>query len=297
MIVEFLFYVFAAGVVIAALVYFGDRFEREPLFRVFNAIILGIAATLIVIILKRVLPLPSYSLIPTLGNTISVNFLSVGLVEELAKFFMILFFIYKWDDFNEYYDGPLYAGLVGIGFAMSENLAYMIKPLIGLISSDFILDSGVARSIALNVLVKFRLYPGHFLFGFIAGYFIAKAKLRKEEENAKEMLYIGIGFLLALCMHGIYNTIAVMGNLIQFQGYVLLLLLIALFVAWQSRKKSVFRKEILAKLPERERNVLTDILLAGKEEKITAGYVIFLCILVLVCQFMVYFLTAAILSL
>jgi len=296
MIVELLFYVFVVGAIIAVLAYIGDRFEREPLFRIFNAIVLGIMATLIVIVVKRVLPLPVYAQSPSWGNTILVNFFSVGLVEEMAKFIMILFFIYKWEDFNEYYDGPLYAGLVGVGFAISENLAYVIKPLVSLIASDISLDTNMARLIALNVLVKFRLYPGHFLFGFIAGYFIAKAKFNKEDGKSKEILFIGIGFLLAIFMHGIFNSIAIMESLTLFQGYVLFLFLVALFVGWRSKKKSVFRKEILEKLPERKRNRLKDTLRASKEEKITVGYVMLLCILVLVCQFIVYFLTAAILS-
>jgi RsiW-degrading membrane proteinase PrsW (M82 family) len=296
MIVELLFYAFVVGAIIATVVYFGDRFEREPLFRIFNAMVLGIFATVIVIIVKKVIPLPNYAPVLSFGNTILVNFLSVGFVEEMAKFFMILFFIYKWEDFNEYFDGPLYAGLVGVGFAISENLMYMIKPLAGLIASDISLNPDEARLIALNVLVKFRLYPGHFLFGFIAGYFIAKAKFRKEEAKFKEILYLGVGFLIAIFMHGTYNAIAIMGSLTLFQVYVLFLFLIALFVGWKSKKKSVFRTEILDKLPERKRNKLKDILLVKKEEKITVSYVIMLCILLLVCQFIVYFLTTAILS-
>lgn len=296
MIVEFLFYAFVVGALLATLVYFGDRFEREPLFRIFNAIVLGIFATVIVIIVKRVVPLPVYSPSPSWANTILVNFLSVGFVEEMAKFFPILLLVYKWDDFNEYFDGPLYAGLVGVGFAISENLTYMLKPLAVLIASDISLDPNEARLIALNVLFKFRLYPGHFLFGFIAGYFIAKAKFRKEGGKFREILYIGIGFLLAICMHGIFNSIAIMGSLALFQGYVLLLFLLAFYIGWQSKKKSVFRKDLLEKLPEKKRNILKDRLLAKKEEKITLDYVILLCILILVCQFIVYFLTVAILS-
>jgi RsiW-degrading membrane proteinase PrsW (M82 family) len=296
MIVELLFFAFVVGAILATLVYFGDRFEREPLFRIFNAMVLGTFATVMVIIVKRIVPLPIYAPLPSLENTILVNFLSVGFVEETAKFFMILFFIYKWDDFNEYYDGPLYAGLVGIGFAISENLGYMIKPLVSIIASDISLDPSQARLIALSVLVKFRLYPGHFLFGFIAGYFTAKAKFRKEGRKSKEILFIGIGFFLAIFMHGLYNSIAIMGSLALFQVYVFFLFLIALFVGWRSKKKSVFRKDILEKFPVRKRIMLKDILLAKKEEKITVSYVIMLSILLLVCQFMVYFLTVAILS-
>jgi RsiW-degrading membrane proteinase PrsW (M82 family) len=296
MIVEFLLYVFVAGAVVTALVYFSDKFEREPLFRIFNAIILGMMATLIVIVIKKIVPLPEYAAEMGWANTVMINFLSVGFVEEMAKFSMILFFIYKWDDFNEYFDGPLYAGLVGVGFALSENLAYMIKPLAGLIASDIALDPDQARLIALNVLVKFRLYPGHFLFGFIAGFFIARAKFSDDDKKFKEILYLGIGFILSVCMHGIYNSTVLLGTITLFQAYVVFLFLIALFVGWRSKKKSVFRPEIWAKLPMTKREFLKDVLQMRTDEKITVGYILMLSVFVLVVQFMVYFLTVAILS-
>ena len=292
MIIEFFFYVFIVGSIIAAIAYFGDRYEREPLFRIFNAIILGITSTIFIIIVKKIFPFPTYASNPSWGNTILVSYFSAGFLEELAKFVMILCFIYKWDDFNEYYDGPLYAGLVGIGFAISENLGYMLKPLVNLVVSNASFDVNSLRLIALNVLVKYRLYPGHFLFGFIAGYFIAKAKFKDEEEGkARERIYIFIGFVIALFLHGTFNTIAKMGNFITFIGYVMFLVLLVVFIGWKSLRKSVFKREILEKLPERKRNRLKEILLVSKEEKITFGYVFLLGILIIVCQFFVHFIS------
>lgn len=291
MIIEFFFYVFIVGSIIAALAYFGDRYEREPLFRIFNAIILGITSTLFILIVKKIFPFPAYASNPSWGNTILVSYFSAGFLEELAKFVMILCFIYKWDDFNEYYDGPLYAGLVGIGFAISENLGYMLKPLVNLAESNAGFDVNSLRIIALNVLVKYRLYPGHFLFGFIAGYFIAKAKFKEKKGKARERIYICTGFVIALFLHGTFNTIAKMGNFITFIGYVLFLVLVVIFIGWKSLRKSVFKREILEKLPERKRNRLKEILLTSKEEKITFSYVFLLGILIIVCQFFVYFIS------
>ncbi|UCD58606.1 MAG: PrsW family intramembrane metalloprotease [Candidatus Hydrogenedentota bacterium] len=290
MIIEFFFYVFIVGSIIAALAYFGDRYEREPLFRIFNAIILGITSTLVVVIVKKIFPFPAYASNPTWGNTILVSYLSAGFMEELAKFAVILCLIYKWDDFNEYYDGPLYVGLVGIGFAISENLGYMLKSLANLVVSNANLDTNFLRLIALKSLVKYRLYPGHFLFGFIAGYFIAKAKFKEEEGGkAREGIYICIGFVIALFLHGTFNTIAIRGSIISFLGYVLFLMLIVIFIGWKSLRKSVFKKDILEKLPERKRNRLKEILLSSKKEKITFGYVFLLGILIIVYQFFIYF--------
>jgi RsiW-degrading membrane proteinase PrsW (M82 family) len=292
MIIEFFFYAFVVGAAIAALAYFGDRYEKEPLFRIFNAIILGLTATLIVIVAKRMFSFPDYAPLPSWGNTILVSFYSAGLLEETAKFLMILLFIYKWADFNEYYDGPLYAGLVGIGFAISENLGYMLKPLANIVASHVSVDANFLRLIGLSVLMKYRVFSGHFLFGFIAGYFIAKARFKKDEgDKVRERMNICLSFVIAWFLHGTYNTIAIMGKYSAFLGYILILVMIVILIGRKSLRKSVFKKEILESLTERKRNKLMEILAASKQEKVTFGYVVFLGMLILVYQLFVFFMT------
>ena len=292
MIIEFFFYVFLVGTITATLAYFGDKYEKEPLFSVFYAIILGITSALLVIIIRKILPLPEYTANPNWGNAILVSFFSAGFIEELAKFTVIIGLIYKWKDFNEYYDGPLYAGLVGIGFAIYENIGYMIKPLVNLIDANTNLDPNFLRQVALKSLVQFRLYPGHFFIGFIAGYLITKAKFDGgEKRKHREGIYLLYAFMAALCLHGVFNLIAVKGNFMMFLGYVILLLLIVVFLGWKSLRKSVFKKEIMETLPESKKYPLREILLKKKEEKVTFGYVLFLAILVIFYQFFAYLIT------
>jgi|GEM_PF-2896250 len=292
MIIEFFFYVFLVGAVTAVLAYFGDKYEKEPLFSVFYAIILGITSALLVIIVRKIFPLPDYTSSPNWANAILVSFFSAGFIEELAKFAVIVGLIYKWNDFNEYYDGPLYAGLVGIGFAIYENVGYMIKPLVKLIDANVALDPNFLRQVALKSLVQFRLYSGHFFIGFIAGYLIAKAKFEGGEKGKhREGAYILYGFIIALCLHGIFNLIAVKGNFMMFLSYVIFLLLIVVILGWKSLRKSVFKKEIMEKLPERKKYLLRKILLKKKEEKATFGYVFLLGILIIFYQFFAYLIT------
>lgn len=292
MIIEFFFYVFLVGAITAALAYFSDKHEREPLFSVFYAIILGITSALLVVIIRKIVPLPDYTPSPSWGNALLVSFFSAGFIEELAKFTLILGIIYKWKDFNEYYDGPLYAGLVGIGFAIYENVGYMIKPLGDLIDADITLEPGLIRQVALKTLVQFRLYPGHFFIGFIAGYFIAKARFDGgEKSGARERVYILFGFITAVSLHGIFNVIAVKGNFILFLSYVILLLLTVLLLGWKSLRKSVFRKEAMERLTERKKYLLQQILLKKKEEKAGFSYVFFLAVMIILYQLFAYIIT------
>ncbi len=51
--------------------------------------------------------------------------ISAPLVEELAKgIALILFFFWKKDEFDNVVDGVIYAAMVGLGFAMTENVSY-----------------------------------------------------------------------------------------------------------------------------------------------------------------------------
>jgi protease PrsW len=291
MIIEFFFYVFLVGVVIAALAYVGDRFEKEPLFRIFSAIILGIFSTVIVAFLHKILPLPEYGAHPGWGKTILVSYLSAGFLEEAAKLLFILFFVYKWEDFNEWYDGPLYCGLVGIGFSISENLGYMIRPLVDAVAANPTIDLDSLRRLALSSLVKYRLYPGHFLFGFIAGYFLARAKFGASKKSpAKERLSIVFGFVTAVLLHGTFNLAAVMGNLLVFQLYVLTLICAAVLLGIRALRKSAFLRDREHKFSKGQKVRLRRLLLTKKNDRATFGDVVFLSLIVLVCQFFVYFL-------
>ena len=290
MIIEFFFYVFLVGVIIAALAYFGDRFEKEPLFRIFTAIILGIFSTVIVAVLHKILPLPEYGPHPGWGKAILVSYLSAGFLEEAAKLLLILFFIYKWEDFNEWYDGSLYCGLVGIGFAMSENLGYMIRPLVNAVAANPSIDLDSLRLLALNSLVEFRLYPGHFLFGFLAGYFIARAKFRASKRSLfRERLSIFFGFMTAVLLHGTFNLAAVKGNLIIFQLYVLILILAAVIFGISTLRKSDYIRDRPHKFSDTQIRRVRTILPTKKEGRVAFADVVFLSLMVLVCQFFVYF--------
>jgi len=51
--------------------------------------------------------------------------ISAPIVEESAKaFILFVLFFWKKDEFDGIVDGIVYAGMVGLGFAMTENILY-----------------------------------------------------------------------------------------------------------------------------------------------------------------------------
>lgn len=181
------------GIALAVYIYYSDKWEPEPKALVFQSFLLGGLACL-----------PSYfyedTFLRVLGwegimgsgdyspwwHIAVYAFFGVALAEELCKFLFLKAFIYDSREFSEPFDGIVYGGLVGCGFATVENLFYVL-PL----------------GQEIGILRMITAVPGHAFEGMILGYFMGRAKFSPvpEEELAK-----GLGVVVIL--HGIYDTAA-----------------------------------------------------------------------------------------
>ena len=111
-------------------------------------------------------------------------FFKVGLVEELSKFIFIRFVLYRNRNFNEPFDGIVYAVMVGMGFATFENFLYVFQ-----------------YGVATGVLRMFTAVPAHAMFAVLMGYFLGKAKFI----HHREMFYSVVALLVATLFHGAYD--------------------------------------------------------------------------------------------
>ena len=109
-------------------VYKADRLEKESPGILFSMVIGGILATLIAIVIERVGQLildnalpkdnPSYNII--------LYFIIVGFAEELSKYIMLKRRSWHSTEFNCQYDGVVYAVFTSLGFALWENISYVL---------------------------------------------------------------------------------------------------------------------------------------------------------------------------
>ncbi|WP_298780735.1 PrsW family glutamic-type intramembrane protease [uncultured Polaribacter sp.] len=166
-------------------IYFKDKFEKEPIKFLLKNVLLGATASvLITFILSVVL-----NLIHPLDNEKSVlqmfikAFFVVALVEEFSKFIIVKFYAQKNKEFNEPFDGIVYAVMVSMGFALLENILYVFKYGAGV---------GVVRA--------FTAVPAHATFGILMGYYMGKAKFSKNKFQLNLL-----GLLAATIFHGAYD--------------------------------------------------------------------------------------------
>lgn len=113
-----------------------------------------------------------------------IAFVFVGLGEELIKFLMLFAFAYYFKKIKTIGSGIMYAMVIGMGFALVENVFYAyIYPI----------STVAVRS--------FTAVPAHGIFAIITGYFLGMGFSKKQLDFA----LIFRGLLFATLLHGIYD--------------------------------------------------------------------------------------------
>lgn len=173
----------APGLALLTFFYLKDRYDQEPLHIVIKMFMLGVLIVVPVMILQR-------GIIIWFGDHPIVNSLitSAG-VEELFKWFVLYHLILNHTEFDEPYDGILYAVAIALGFATVENIMYAWY-----------------SQAAFGPMMIRALLPvsGHAMFGVIMGYYIGKAKFSGGKSNR---VFLLLSFLLPWVYHGIYDLI------------------------------------------------------------------------------------------
>jgi RsiW-degrading membrane proteinase PrsW (M82 family) len=181
----------APGVAIAVYVYFRDTYEKEPLALLLKTFAAGVLVVVPTALTEQFLfgmvPLPNSTLVNTAVN----NFIFVGLTEEFWKFICLYAVAYSRADFNEPFDGIVYAVMVSMGFATAENILYVMNGG---------LDVAVARI--------FTAVPAHASFAVLMGYFVGLAKFRNHHPP---YLLLGVG--IATLFHGAYDFFLSIDNI------------------------------------------------------------------------------------
>ena len=172
----------APGIAIALFIYFRDKYEKEPFGLLLKCFFAGFFVVVPVILIEEFL-ISTIVLEPTILHTAVDNFLFVGFTEEFCKYFCLYKIAYSKPDFNEPFDGIVYAVMVSMGFATSENIMYVV-------------DGGISVAI----LRIFSAVPAHASFGVLMGYFVGLSKFRKHH-----VPYLIIGLSIATIFHGVYD--------------------------------------------------------------------------------------------
>ncbi len=201
-------------------IYFMDKYEKEPvrllLFNFFlGAIVSIIITTILYVIIDIPLPLRNHT---SVFEQFIKAFFVVGLTEEFSKYIVVRYYAQPHEEFNEPFDGIVYAVMVSMGFAATENIMYVYQ-------------SGLETAI----IRAFTAVPAHATFGILMGYFIGKAKF----SNNRVILNL-TGLLLAALFHGTYDFFL----FIDFIPGIWVGAFISLFIGIVLARKAIIRHQI-----------------------------------------------------
>ena len=181
----------------AGLLYWSDRYEKEPVRLLAAAFLWGAIPALVTAALVRVFfNLPPGMLSPQAFEMIRAGVVT-PLVEELLKGGAVLYVAHRYRrEFDNILDGIIYGGMVGFGYAMTANLisylsAFMLRGFAGLGAS---------------ILVEGVLYGmNHGMYTAIFGAGLGVARLAKDRRVSR-LVPLGTFLLAALC-NGWHNLV------------------------------------------------------------------------------------------
>lgn len=219
-----------------------DRYETEPfwmlaiaffwgaLIAVFIAFLFNTASTVMVAVMTE-----SEAAGQAFGAVISAP-----IVEETAKaIILFIFFFAKRDEFDGVVDGIVYAAMVGLGFAMTENVQYYGRAA---------LEEG--RGLTAVFILRGTLAPfSHPLFTSLTG--IGLGLARQSRNTLVKVITPVLGLATAISLHSIWNgSIVIFGGAGFLVAYVLIMvpsfavILIIVFLALRREGRIV--REFLA---------------------------------------------------
>ena len=182
----------APGLMLLLYIYLQDKYEREPLKAVLRAFGLGAAAAIILVVIYVLLNFTSSSSEKelTFASAFVMALWHAAIPEEIIKFLPFLLFIYKNKEFNEWFDGIVYASAISLGFATIENILYVMQADV---------STGIIRAVL--------AVPAHFIMGITQGFFFSLAKF-----GNKKVLNISLALIAAILVHAIYDAFIFSGK-------------------------------------------------------------------------------------
>ncbi len=194
----------APVLIIIFYMYFRDKYEKEPVGLLLIALTTG-ALIVIPIIFVEMFLIELVGTVDGLTKAAYHAFIVAATTEEIFKF-VALFILIWWNaNFNENFDGIVYAVFVSLGFAAVENVLYVLE-----------------NGIGVGLLRAFTAVPAHALFGIAMGYYFGLAKF-----TPKTGKYLTLALLFPIFLHGVYDFILMSEN-----DYLLLLFIPFIIYLW-----------------------------------------------------------------
>lgn len=135
-------------------------------------------------------------------------FIVAAFVEEACKLAVVYWLVWRRPEFDERMDGIVYASRAGLGFALVENVLYLLN------------QQSLGGQLALWVTRAVLVVPGHAMWTGMAGAMIARRRF-----DGRGLGVVG-GYLLAVAFHGAYDCCVFLQQPLHYEGHRVLVALV-----------------------------------------------------------------------
>lgn len=115
-------------------------------------------------------------------------FIVIALSEEYCKYLVVKKKIYDDPELDEPYDGIVYCVAASLGFAIAENILYVLQ-----------------GGFSVGIMRAFLSMPAHAFFAVFMGYYVGRSKFTEDPVQARR--YRLIGLTVATLAHGLYDFV------------------------------------------------------------------------------------------
>lgn len=185
------------GILIIVYIFRKDKVESEPLSLIFKLLIFGALSCIPAIFMEGFMGtlMPAGFTEGSVGYAVFTAFLVAALCEELCKFLLLWLGSWRNSNFNYRFDGIVFGVCVAVGFALLENVMY-------------VLEGGFYVALMRGVMAV----PLHAFCGVFMGIHYGAAKRYSiEGQHSKAAGSIFLALFAPFLIHGIYDSLAFMG--------------------------------------------------------------------------------------
>ena len=222
---ELLFLALLPGIIIIIYIFTKDKVEHEPWSLIFKLLIFGAISCIPAMFLEMFISVNMPDLpADSLAFAVSNAFIVAALCEETCKYVLLRLGSWRNKHFDYRFDGIVYGVSVAVGFALLENVLY-------------VMDGGLEVALMRGVMAV----PLHAFCGVFMGIYYGAAKRYSiEGQHSKAHQETLKALLIPILIHGIYDSLAFMGT---YAASILLLAFVIFMYIVAAKRVNQYSKE------------------------------------------------------
>ena len=223
------------AVILGWWIYQKDSLRPEPLNMLIKAFLYGVGSTFVTLVITQLLAIIGLFVydLGSYSGAVSTALFAAALPEETAKLLMLWLFLRKNPYYDEYFDGIVYAACVGLGFAATENVLYLVQ-------SENWIGTGIVRGLT--------AVPAHFAIACAMGYFYSKRHFG-DRSTITAICVLAVPVLI----HWVYDALAFSEG-IAAPAFSVILNVLFIFLIWLVYKNTMRR---ISELHDRDQARMT----------------------------------------